>query len=530
MKNRKKLVFLILLLFVASICGGLFLTTAYAEEHKHDHDHDHEHGDCEGKGKLLVILHTNDVHGQLKSLRDKRMSKDSKVGGSAYLSTLINDLRKKYKGHVLLLDAGDIAQGTPVSNHFKGIPVVDVMNYMKYDVMTIGNHEFDWRQPALKAMIDRAKFPVVCANIVYKKDPSKTIHNVKPYVIKKVGDIKVGILGLCTPYTVTITKKENVKGLLFLNVAKTSKKYIPIMKKEGANIIIALTHLGIEDDIKLAKAVKGIDVIVGGHSHSKLKDPKKVGNTLIVQAKSKGRYLGKLELRYCMGHKRIKSYSEKDVLIPIVNSKLKADEKVLGIIDKYEKEIAPMMRKVVGKTELDLTKATGKDHKDSVLGNLICDAMIDKSGADVSIYNPGGIRAEVYAGDITVENMITVLPFDNWLVTCDLRGKELVEIFEHAASRKGSAQVSGITFEIDYSKPKGKRLSNVKIAGKPIDKNKIYTITTIDFLFTRGDGYDFKAAKNVKYGDHIRDVVTEYVRKKSPLRIKPDKRIKSVGK
>jgi len=527
MKNNRRLIILMLLLFVAGICGGLFLTTVYA----HEHNHKHEHGDCEdgGKGKLLVILHTNDVHGNIKPFRDKRMCKDGKVGGSAYLATLINDMRKKYDGHILLLDAGDIAQGTPVSNHFKGIPVIDVMNHMKYDAMTIGNHEFDWRQPALKGMIDRAKFPVVCANVVYKKNTKRTIYDVKPYIIKKVGDLKVGILGLCTPKTRTITKKENVKGLLFLDPAKTAEKYIPKMKKEGANVIVALTHLGIKDDIKLAKDVKGIDVIVGGHSHTMIKDPKMVGNTLIVQAKSKGRYLGKLELRYCLGHKRIKSYSEKNVLIPIVDSELKADKEVLGIIDKYEKEIAPMMKKVVGKTQVDLTKSTAKDHGDCILGNLICDAMKDKTGADVTIYNPGGIRSEIYKGDITVEDMITVLPFDNWLVTCDLNGKELVKILEHAASGNKSAQVSGIEFDIDYSKPKGKRISNIMIGGKPIDMNKTYTITTIDFLFTGGDGYDFKSAKNVKYGDHIRDVVSEYVKKKSPLKIQPDKRIKVKG-
>jgi len=515
--KRKNLLLVILLLFVLSVFGGLFSPPLYAQECK-----------CGEKCKL-VIIHTNDFHGNLLPQKAKRVSKTSKVGGSAYIATLIEKIRKENKGKCLLLDAGDIAQGTPVSNYFKGKPVVEVMNYLNYDAMTIGNHEFDWRQPALKEMIKLAKFPVVCANVVYEKDPARTIFDVKPYIIKRVNGINVGILGLTTPRTPIITKAVNVKGLKFLDPAKTAIKYIPKMKKDGADIIIALTHLGFQDDIKLAKDVKGIDIIVGGHSHTKLINPKKVGNTIIVQASKYGRYVGKLELEVCSKGKKIESYTEKNELIPVINSELTPDKQVVKIIMKYEDKIAPIMKKVVGKTEVDLVRSKGKGNADCNLGDLITDGIRAKTGADVALYNSGGIRAEIYAGDIKAEDVFKVLPFENWLVTARMKGEDIVKLLEHGASGKyGSAQVSGVTFSIDYSKPKMSRLSDVMIGGKPLKKDKYYIISTIDFVFGGGDGYDFKNARDIKYGDHIRDVITEYIKKNSPLKIKADGRIKVI--
>lgn len=521
MNSRKRIAIAFALLFALVLFLGVSSATMAAEKETGKH----------GNGHQLVILHTNDMHGNLNPFKEKKLSKDGEVAGMAYMAAVVAKLKKENAGHVLLLDAGDIAQGTPVSNYYKGEPMIEVMNYMGYDAATIGNHEFDWRQPALQNMIKKAKFPFVCANIVYKDKPEKIAFGLKPYIIKKVGDMKVGILGLTTTETPTVTKAENVNGLLFLDPAETAKKYIPLMKKDGADFIIALTHQGIDEDKKLAAAVPEINLIVGGHSHSQVNDPAKVGNTLVVQARKYGLYLGKMDLRYCMHGKQYKSYTEKDELIPTLHDGVTPDEKVVKMIARYEEKIAPMMKKVVGKTELDLLKKSDvKGCGDWSMGNLITDAMRAKAESDIALYNPGGVRSEIYKGDIKAEDVFTVLPFDNWLVTVTMKGKDVMGLLEHGAASFGSAQVSGMTFTVDYSKPKGSRIVDAKVNGVALDPEKDYTLTTIDFLFTGGDGFDFKAAKDVKYGDHQRDVVTEYIEKNSPLKIKSDGRIKIENK
>ncbi|MCE1246134.1 MAG: 5'-nucleotidase C-terminal domain-containing protein [Firmicutes bacterium] len=477
----------------------------------------------------LVILHTNDFHGNLKPLKDKKLDPEGEVGGSAYIAPMIAKVRAENKGNVLLLDAGDIAQGTPVSNYFKGVPVVEVMNYLKYDAMTIGNHEFDWRLPALQAMAKTAKFPILCANIVYEKTPAKAIFDLKPYMIKKVGGLKVGIIGLTTPETPKVTKVENVKGVKFLDPVATANKYIPQMKKEGADIIVALTHLGVDDDKVLAEKAKGIDIIVGGHSHTELMTPVKVGNTVILQTKSYGRFLGKMELTYDKKAKKIVTITEQNELIPTLHKDITPDPAVVAIIEKYNKQIAPVMEKEVGEAKIDLVRTTGKDHADSVMADLICDSMKANTNADVCIYNPGGVRSDIVKGIIKMEDIFKVLPFDNWLVTFNLTGADILKVLEHGAKGHGSAQVAGMTFTIDYSKPEGSRVSEVMVAGKPLDPAATYRVATIDFLYTGGDGFDFKKATDVKYGDFARDVLAEYVKEHSPISKEADKRIKVIG-
>lgn len=508
MKGQKSnLKFILALLITVGILGILVSAPAFARE------------------KEIIILHTNDFHGQLLP------SKGKDTGGAAYLAALIEKIKKENPGKVLLLDAGDIAQGTPLSNEFKGEPVVEIMNYLKYDAMAIGNHEFDWRQPALKQMIKWAKFPVVCANIVLKDNPKKLAFNVKPFIIKEVSGVKIGILGLTTTETPSITKVENVKGLIFEDPAKAARKYIPLMKKEGAQIIVALTHQGVDDDRKLAEEAPEIDLIVGGHSHTNLFKPDKVGNTMIVQAGSKGRFLGEMKLTYSPESKKVENWTTENELIAVSHKDIEPDRNVIAIIEKFEKKAGPKFKKPVGETKNPLGRSCEQDHSDSTLGDMICDAMRSKSGADISFYNPGGIRADLPAGKLLVEDMINILPFDNWLVTFNMKGENIQKILEHGAAGHSSVQVSGITFDIDYNKPAGQRVSNVMVAGKPLENDKVYEVSTIDFLYGGGDKYPFKEySEGLKYGDHIRDIVTEYVEEFSPLDIKADKRIKASNK
>ncbi|MCE1246135.1 MAG: 5'-nucleotidase C-terminal domain-containing protein [Firmicutes bacterium] len=477
----------------------------------------------------LVIVHTNDFHGNLKPLKDKKLDPDGEVGGSAYIATVIKKIRTENKGHVLLLDAGDIAQGTPVSNHFRGIPVVEVMNYLRYDAMAPGNHEFDWEQAGFEKIIKTAGFPIICANVVYEKNPERTVFNLKPYIIKNVSGVKVGILGLIAEDTPQITTGGNIKGLRFLNPMETAKKYIPRMKKDGAQIIIAITHIGFDEDKKLAEKTQGIDIIVGGHSHTLLNNPVKAGNSIIVQTGDHGKRIGRLEIIFDKKAGKITSYTEKDELIPIIHKGITPDPKVESIIEKYRKQISAIMDKEIAKTESDLTRAADSGYGDSLLGDLICDIMKEKTGAQITFHNDGGIRADILKGVIKVEDVYKVLPFDNVLVTFRYSGADIKNFLEHCAKERGSVQTAGMTFSIDYSKPEGERVSQILVNGSPIEPEKLYTVATINYVYAGGGGYVFKNTSDVKFGELTRKMFEDYIKTHSPINYKADGRIKVTG-
>ncbi|MBI2267378.1 MAG: metallophosphatase [Armatimonadetes bacterium] len=227
------------------------------------------YGFCEEH--TLLILHTNDFHGHLSPWVNKALAPPPReIGGSAYMAALIRKYREK-NPRALLLDAGDIAQGTMVSNLFKGAPVLAVMNALKYDAGTLGNHEFDWGLPATLGMIKQARFPVLCAN-VRSRATGKLLPGTRPYVILKEGDIKIGLIGLITPETPQVTHPKNVKGLEFLPPLEVIRRYYPIVKSHGADLVMALSHCGLGEDRQIARGTNLLDAIIGGHSHTELRE------------------------------------------------------------------------------------------------------------------------------------------------------------------------------------------------------------------------------------------------------------------
>ena len=465
----------------------------------------------------FTILHTNDMHGHLLSETDKKMAADpEKVGGAPFVAALIERERKAHPD-ALLIDGGDIAQGTPISNLFRGKPMVDFMNAVHYDAGTIGNHEFDWGPQALYNQIAWAERPIVCANLRLKGSGLPLV-GTRDFIIKKVNGVKIGIAGLATPTTPTMSFARNMEPFVFVDAAETMKRVLPHMKQAGAEIIVVASHLGDDEDAKLAKAVPGIHVIVGGHSHKPMPEPMFVNDTVIVQAGKYMRYLGEVTVTVNRATAKVVDFTRKDAIIPVLNSKIAPDEAVASIIKKYADQVGPAMSEAVGEASSDLSRTTADGSTDSVLGNVVCDAMRAKTHADLAVYNAGGIRSEINKGTVRMSDVYTLLPFDNVLVTLSLTGAQVQRLLEQGLGSghgsHGTIQVSGLTFAFS---PSGK-VSDVRVGGQVLDPSRTYRVSTVDFLAEGNDGLTvLKEGTSRVYDELARDVFTAYMRANSPL-------------
>jgi len=463
----------------------------------------------------LTILHVNDTHGRILPYVEGTSGERQMVGGAAYLARTIQAERSKNPDGTLLLSAGDMFQGTPVSNIFKGRSVTDVMNYLKFDAMAIGNHEFDWGMDVLQHLVASSRFPYLSANI--KDERGRYLPGVKPYVIVMRKNVKIAIIGITTPEVPRITTPGRFKHMTVDRPEDILPRFIRKAKDEGAMMIIVLSHLGLDADKDLAQSNPGIHVIVGGHSHTALENPVVAGNTIIVQAGAYGLYLGVLKLKIDPDTGKIIRHTEETELEKVMAGKDRPyDKELASIIQAYYGRIEKEYSKVVGETSVPLVRY---HQRESNIGNFICDTMRKKTGTDIAFINSGAIRNNIPKGRITLEQVFTLLPFDNILVTMKLTGKQILEILEQNAKLEhGILQVSGIAIRHDISEPAGSRVREVHIGRRSLDPERTYTVTTIDFLVAGGDAFSpFKEGKNIMYGTALRDVFVSYLEKHSPI-------------
>jgi 5'-nucleotidase/UDP-sugar diphosphatase len=492
----------------------------------------------------ITILHTNDHHGHFQKF-DPYPVKD--VGGLAAQSTLVNIVRAEVEnagGHVMVLSAGDVNTGVPESDLLDGEPDFNLMNMIGYDAMTLGNHEFDNSLDVLMKQKGWAKFPFLAANVVMKGAGELLVD---PYIIKEIYGLKVAILGLITEDVPTLVLPDNVKGLEFLDVIDTAEKYVPELKKK-ADLVIALTHIGYYDsdselvgDAQLAEAVPGIDVIVGGHTHTTLDQPVVVGDTLIVQADGYSEKVGRLNLTVDSDTDKVSNYTYE--LIPVngkkrVKYKGKSYYQYVGtgfIEDKdiqkamaaYLEGADELLKKPVGTADVELVggKSVSRSQETN-LGNLITDGMRVKTGADIALQNGGGIRAGIAPGTITYRDVLTVQPFGNTLTEIMMTGAQIVEVLNVAAVKVGSGgfmQVSGL--KVTYNKITGKAES-VLVGNAPIEIEKTYKVVTNNFVAAGGDGYKMLrplAKYDTGYVDA--EATMEYIRKHGKVDPKVEGRI-----
>ena len=460
----------------------------------------------------IRILFTNDIHGAVLPSEDKNNPSILK-GGLSNLSSVIKE--KQAEAPSITLDGGDWFQGTYIGGMDKGETVMKVLNEMNYDATVVGNHDFDYGLDNLHHLVDTANFPVLGGNII-ENSTGKVMSGVKPYIMKEVNGVKVGIIGVAEDKTATDTNAENTVGLHFENSANTINKYKKELEKQGAHMIVVLSHNGPEVDARMAQQLEGVDVIVSAHSHQVINPPRVIGDTLLVQSGSKGMNLGQLDLVYDPKTDKVVSYTSASNSITNQNSS--KDPAVEGVLAPIMPEVNKKMGEVVGETTVTLTRR-GR-FPETIMGDIVTDSMRHATGADVAFTNSGGIRDEIRPGKITYGDVFKVIPFDNGIVTMDLTGAQLKGVMEESAKRsRGTIEVSGMKMDIDPRKPKGERCSKIMVNGEPLDLKKTYRVATADFLAGGSNGYtDLTQGKNVK-DEHIiiREGLNDYIKQHGPF-------------
>jgi 2',3'-cyclic-nucleotide 2'-phosphodiesterase (5'-nucleotidase family) len=425
----------------------------------------------------IRILHVNDFHGF--ALPHRPVGSEVPLGGIAALAAAAKRLRAEKPA--LLLAAGDMIQGHAVANLFEGKPVVEIMNAMRFDAMALGNHEFDFGQETLKKRIEEAEFPVLAAN-VEGFAPSK------PYAVFPVGGVSVAVIGVVTADTPVTTHPRNVAGLAFLPPEEAVERCLKEVRGR-ADVVVVLSHLGFAADRTLAEKVRGIDVIVGGHSHTKVERPARIGGTIVVQAWEHGKALGVLDLSVEGG--KVTGVSGR--LVEIVAGRGGEDEEVGRIVAVYRGKMDAVLDGKIGETPVDLDGENVRA-RETNLGDFLADAIRKTARADAALINGGAIRTGIRKGAIRLRDVYSVLPFENYIVALRLTGAQIREALEHGVSapEEGAGrfpQVSGLAFRYRRSAPPGSRVLEIRIGGRPIDAAREYTVATLDFLAVGGDGY-----------------------------------------
>ncbi len=457
----------------------------------------------------IIILHTNDVHSRVESHLPQGAEEEQ--GGRVRAATVVEEIRAIYgKDKVLLLDAGDSLHGMNIDNLFGGLPSIEIMNAMGYDAFTPGNHEFNYGQAVLAERIADAKFPTLASNVTHEDGSLFAGYSA---LIKEVNGVKVGIIGLVAEETPIVTHPKNVEGLLFRDPVVIAKQTAKILRPQ-VDVLIALSHLGHSMDVVLAETVPELDVIVGGHSHTKIETAKEVNGVILVQAHEYANDLGFLYLE--VENERIVSYE--GFLIPVTADVTKHG-RVQSIIDHWNAQLQARLDNVVGKSAIswDGERASVRTQETN-LGNLVADVIRHAVEADIAMTNGGGIRASIHAGDIRVADVYNVLPFDNSLVVVEMMGMDILEALEHSVrllpEQNGAfLQVSGITYEVDPSALPGGRVINAKVGENRLAAGKYYTVATNDFLAAGGDGYEtfLNATVVAETGIMLRDVMVDYI-------------------
>ncbi|RFC67433.1 MULTISPECIES: 5'-nucleotidase C-terminal domain-containing protein [Mesorhizobium] len=509
----------------------------------------------------LNILHINDWHSRIESNNKyestcsaEEETKNECIGGAARLITAINQERDKLKGqNVLLLNGGDNFQGSLFYTTYKGKTEAEFLNEMKFDAMTVGNHEFDDGEDALAPFLDVIQFPVLSAN-VKASAASKVGDRIKPSVVIEVGGQKIGIVGAVTTDTPEIASPG--PNITIEDDIATITAEVKKLEAEGVNKIIALTHVGYPRDKEMIAKIPGVDVVVGGHSHSLLSNtdakaegpyPTMIDNpggykVPVTQAASYSKYLG--EFQVVFDDNGVVKEAKGDPIF--LDSNVKPDEAALKRIAELGAPIEALKRTEVSETTAPIDGSRDNCRaRECEMGDMVSDAILDRvkgQGVSIVFQNGGGLRASIDQGVVTMGEVLTVLPFQNTLATFQLSGKDIVASLEAGVSEieesKGKfPQVAGLKYSFDKSvKPNEGRIKSVEVMENgnwaPIDPNKTYLVATNNYVRQGGDGYKLFAdnAQNAyDYGPSLEQVVADYLGKNRPYTPKLDGRITEIG-
>ncbi len=498
----------------------------------------------------LTILHTNDFHSRFEPIskydsgcREGDNAEGKCFGGSARLVTALAEARAR-SNNSILVDGGDQFQGSLYYTYYKGKVAAEMMNKLGYDGMTVGNHEFDDGPEVLRGFMDSVEFPVLMSNADVSAEPALADVLKKSIVIERGGE-KIGLIGLTPEDTPDLASPG--KNITFTNPVDAVQGEVDKLTAEGVNKIIVLSHSGYAVDQKVAANTTGVDVIVGGHSNTYLSNvsdkaagpyPTMVNDVAIVQAYAYGKFLGELNVTFDDEGNVIEAKGEP----LIMDGNVAEDAETVARIAELAKPLDEIRTKVVA----EASAAVEGDRsicrvQECEMGNLVADAMLDRvkdQGVSIAIANSGGIRASLEPGEVTMGEVLTILPFQNTLSTFEISGEGVVAALENGVSQveevKGRfPQVAGLKFSWDPSvAPNEGRVQEVMVAEGDgyvaIDPAKTYVVVTNNYVRNGGDGYKMFAGddKNAyDFGPDLADVLAEYLAEQGPYTPYTDGRI-----
>lgn len=480
-----------------------------------------------GMAQDVTVLYTNDLHAHVEPYKLPYVAEGKRaIGGFSRLATMVKQEKARHAA-TFYFDAGDYFTGPWISSLTKGRAIVDIMNTMSFDAVSIGNHEFDHGWDNTLVQLSQAKFPVLLGNVFYQNSDMPFWN--KPWVIVEKAGVKIGVIGLHGKFAFNDTVSAPMRrGIEARGEVKYLQQYLDELRGK-VDITVALIHEGVparqssigstdvrralDKDIQTASQVKGLDILITGHAHVGTPEPIRVGNTLILSTDSGGIDVGKLVLdvdRAAHTHK-VKSFELKTLYA----DEWKADPATEQVIDRWNKQLAKTVSQPVGETPVTLTRAYGES---SPLGNLFTDAMLVAApDAQLALTNSGGLRADIGAGPITYGDIISTFPFPNELTVMDLSGKALKELMEHGAFlSNGVLQMSsGAEMRYASGKPVGQRVTAFTLNGQPVIDSQTYRVATNTFLAEGGDGFmAFTEGKNkqVRGGYNLSDAVIDYLK------------------
>ncbi|NLC25837.1 MAG: bifunctional metallophosphatase/5'-nucleotidase [Fastidiosipila sp.] len=505
MKHRKKF----LALFLAVVMVFSFAVTAFAQE---------------TSDPSLTFLHFNDIHANVLE------NEDSGQIGLAKFKTYIEQVNPD-----LILDAGDSLHGTTFATLSEGATMRAILQDVGVNVATAGNHDFNYGTDRLIELSRDGNYPILVAN--YKDAADDSLPFEANMIFDRQG-YKIGVFGLATPETKTASNPLNTEGYDFLDVVTIAKEQVEYLESEGADVIIALVHLGLYDSEPLAEAVAGIDIIIDGHSHDTLPEGKVVNGVLIATTGNHLENIGRIDLVIEEGEitsktAQLVTYDEA--------SQLEANAAIADRIEELNAENDEIGQIVLGEALVDLDgERENVRTRETNLGNLISDIMLETTEADVALTNGGGIRASIPKGQITMAHVLTTFPFTNYLVVIEVSGSDLVAALEHGLradldedgnleQNGGFPQIGGMRVVYDKTRDPGDRVVTVTVGSDLVDPEASYKLVTNDFLAIGGDGYSmFSEAEKLSEHELLSEVLASYIKAEETISPEVDGRMEQV--
>jgi len=481
----------------------------------------------------LHVIHINDLHSRIESINrfDSNCNAESEAegkcfGGVARVKTMFDQIREKLAGeNVIFVDAGDQFQGSLMYTTYKGAVEAEMMEKIGFDAMAVGNHEFDDGPEKLAEFIDAVSFPVISGNIDVSQ--SNLLNGkVMNHTVLEVGGEKIGLVSALA--TDTVETSSPGPTVIFQDEIESLAADVATLEAEGVNKIIALNHVGLAKDMEIAEAVPGLDAVIGGHSHTLLSNtvegtpsyPVMVGDTPVAQAYAYSKYVGHLTLEFDADGNVTSATGDTMVL----DASVEPDADIIARVGELAGPIEELKARVVGSTDMaiDGDRAVCRT-QECPMGNLVATAMLERvkdQGVQIAIQNGGGLRASIDAGEVTMGEVLTVLPFQNTLATFELKGADVIAALENGVSQveevKGRfPQVAGLTFKWDPTvAPMEGRITEVMVGGEPIDPEATYGVVSNNYMRGGGDGYSVFETGGMNaydFGPDLADVVAAFI-------------------